>query len=107
MKILVTGAGGFVGRHLTKELRQAGHEVIMTGLIAETLEGLGRIEVLDISSREHCDRVIQGFKPDAAVHLAGLAHRSGHARGAVRAPAHDWGDGRGGQPCAQRRGRGG
>ena len=74
MKILVTGAVGFVGRHLTKELRQAGHDVIMTGLIAETLEGFGRVEALDISSREQCDNVIRAFKPDAAVHLAGLAH---------------------------------
>ena len=74
MKVLVTGAGGFVGRHLSNELIKAGHEVFLTGLIAESLPGLGEVFSLDITNREQCAKIIEDFRPDATAHLAGLAH---------------------------------
>jgi GDP-4-dehydro-6-deoxy-D-mannose reductase len=74
MKVLITGASGFVGRHLCRDLQKAGHEVIMTGLMAETVAGLGHVLHLDITNGERCSEFIQEHRPDALVHLAGLAH---------------------------------
>lgn len=74
MKVLVTGAGGFVGRHLSNELIKAGHEVFLTGLNSESITGIGQVMALDITSREQCANAVQEIQPDAIVHLAGLAH---------------------------------
>lgn len=43
-KVLVTGGAGFVGRHLTRRLLEAGHEVHVVDKIAE---GTGGIDVKD------------------------------------------------------------
>lgn len=59
MKILITGAYGFIGRYLTKELKNAGHEVIEIG----TLHG-------DLSLPDTASRLIIDIKPDIVVHLA-------------------------------------
>lgn len=42
MRILVTGASGFIGQHVARRLLGAGHEVIATGRSAGALEELGR-----------------------------------------------------------------
>ena len=38
MKVLITGATGFIGSQLALEARAAGHDVIVTGLITNSAE---------------------------------------------------------------------
>lgn len=66
MRVLVTGAGGFVGGHLIPSLEADGHEVIGTGL--STDEGL---TYLDVRDRTVVDEVVAEVRPDWVFHLAG------------------------------------
>lgn len=75
-KILVTGANGFVGHHLVKELNQTGHEVIAIGGRHGNEElGFsfkGKYLTLDLLNKDEVGQV--DFSDVAGVvHLAGLA----------------------------------
>ena len=70
MRVLVTGAAGFVGRHLLAALRTAGHEPLPTDLHADTAAG---IESLDICRAADADAAVRRMQPDACIHLAGVA----------------------------------
>jgi dTDP-4-dehydrorhamnose reductase len=59
MKILVTGAGGQLGREMVEICRNEGHNVI----------GLDRLE-LDITDWERVNQVFGALRPDAVVHTA-------------------------------------
>jgi GDP-4-dehydro-6-deoxy-D-mannose reductase len=77
MKILVTGAEGFVGRHMVSELLAHKHEVLATAIESGSLETLhGRVALnrLDVTDQSACIELVQRFNPDATIHLAGLAH---------------------------------
>lgn len=62
MRILVSGAGGFVGRHLTDTLRARGHEV----------RAAGRASVGDIGPQTDWSGALDGI--EVVVHLAARAH---------------------------------
>ena len=64
MRILVTGATGFVGRWLTEELRAAGHDPI----------GAPGIQELDVTDASAVSRFVREVAPDAIAHLAGMAY---------------------------------
>lgn len=66
MRVLVTGAGGFVGGHLIPSLEADGHEVVGTGL--STGDGL---TYLDVRDRVVVDEVVAEVRPDWVFHLAG------------------------------------
>jgi GDP-4-dehydro-6-deoxy-D-mannose reductase len=62
MKVLITGAGGFVGSWLTRELIQAGHMV-----------SAADHQSLDVTSGSAVARAIRDALPDAIAHLAGVS----------------------------------
>jgi len=63
VRILVTGATGFVGRWLTLELESAGHEVVAAPPSAE----------LDLGSSPDLAPLVRSADPDAVVHLAAIS----------------------------------
>ncbi len=77
MRVLITGAGGFVGPHLTRALQAAGHEAV----------GLGRKLALDIdvTDARATAAAFAKVKPDAVVHLAGMSSVSECAKDPMRA----------------------
>lgn len=76
MKILVTGATGFIGQHVLKALLDAGHEVIATGTDASKAATIPALTgVLFIPYRfplsGDSQNMFQLFdEPDAVIHLA-------------------------------------
>jgi UDP-glucose 4-epimerase len=73
MRILVTGAGGFLGADLVEELRMAGHQVRRLVSRASTVnDDDGHVIVGDIRDALCVGSAMTGC--DSVVHLAGKAH---------------------------------
>lgn len=68
MRALLTGAGGFLGATVAKELEAAGHEVSGLGLT-----GRGGWPAVDLTDPEAAVEAVLGTSPDAVIHLAGEA----------------------------------
>ncbi|MDA3800230.1 MAG: GDP-mannose 4,6-dehydratase [Kiritimatiellae bacterium] len=76
MKILITGAAGFVGRHMINELLTANHQIIAFDQMfpkdfydsEEIVKVTGNI--LDQNCINGC---VADYTPDACIHLAGIA----------------------------------
>jgi len=74
-KILITGANGFVGNHLSKELKSASYRLIgLGGEIGSSQkpEGVDEYLVVDLLDKEKVDK-IDFYGVDGIIHLAGLA----------------------------------
>ena len=71
MRSLVTGAGGFVGRHLMSYLMECGDEVLGTDLAAFRFGC--KTTVLDVSSPDGVAKLLGDFRPEVIYHLAGMA----------------------------------
>lgn len=69
-RVLVTGAGGFIGRHVLPELRRAGYEVHAIG--RRPLEDAADIvhHRLDLMDSRAVDTLVQAVKPSHLLHLA-------------------------------------
>jgi GDP-4-dehydro-6-deoxy-D-mannose reductase len=67
---LITGAAGFVGRHLWQALTKEGAEVIAADLNPARLAGVARIVALDITREEQVRQLVLEKRPDWIVHLA-------------------------------------
>lgn len=78
--IIVTGAGGFVGSYVVKDLVKSGYEVIATGRKSAPLLalGCGQRAYLDVTNRE-CFSYLPKDKVEAVVHCAALLMIDGHA----------------------------
>jgi nucleoside-diphosphate-sugar epimerase len=82
MRVLITGATGFIGRHLTRHLLTAGHPVI--GLVREQYAGQPlppmlaavrpQIELVyaDLRNLPITRRAVQDAAPEAVIHLAAV-----------------------------------
>jgi len=71
MRILVTGAGGFAGRHLVPLLAQRRHEVT-AGVHESRPEPVAGVSCvrMDVMNRDNVMQVVKDAQPDAIVHLA-------------------------------------
>jgi GDP-4-dehydro-6-deoxy-D-mannose reductase len=72
VRALITGIGGFVGRHLLQHLQAQGDQVFGLGRPADCV-GLPddlRVFLADLSDRAAIDSVVREVRPDAIYHLA-------------------------------------
>ena len=72
MRILVTGAAGFIGGWTVKELARLGHDVIGTDKVKKE-----ELVLADITDFLQIKDAIQRTKPDAIVHLAAISGSTG------------------------------
>ncbi len=79
MRCLVTGAAGFVGRHLTYQLKHIGHDVL--GLVHPndyhdgiSLDGVDVIEGADLLDDNALGGAVARLAPDAIYHLAAFSN---------------------------------
>ncbi|OGA31403.1 MAG: hypothetical protein A3G80_00010 [Betaproteobacteria bacterium RIFCSPLOWO2_12_FULL_62_13b] len=87
MKVLVTGAAGFIGFHLVRRLAERGdavtgvdnmnayYDVALKQARLERLQALPRFSFIrfDLADRAHCRRLFSENRYDAVVHLAAQA----------------------------------
>lgn len=73
VRVLLTGAAGYIGAHVHRALRAAGHEVVAVDLMVESVHGANAeppqgVSVLDIRDAEALGRMLRGV--DVVCHLA-------------------------------------
>lgn len=68
MKILITGGLGFVGKHLTRELERAGHEIVKLDIRYDEDS-----YYCDLRDSESTRKLVHSVSPDACIHLGGIA----------------------------------
>jgi len=66
-KILITGSAGSLGQALIERLKEFNGEILETDIVKGFKE-------LDVTSRESVQIIINSFKPDLILHLAGAKH---------------------------------
>jgi len=78
MKILVTGAGGYIGRHVVKNLLDLNNEVVAIDFKVSGIDDRADIRVVDIFKDKNSLFEDMG-RPDAMIHMAwkdGFKHNS-------------------------------
>ncbi len=72
MRILVTGAAGFVGKHATKHLLDRGHDVVALSIDGAPVLTAKPLRA-DIRDAHVIRRILEAERPDAILHLAAIA----------------------------------
>lgn len=72
MKVLVTGASGFIGTHLLEALREAGHQPVASGRTRVVAPGVFWVPSPELGPDADWSTCLDGV--EAVVHLAGRAH---------------------------------
>ena len=74
MRVLVTGASGFVGRHLIRELLKNNHEIVAFDMAFQSpIDGVDQQFTGDIMDAECLEKVTASTKPGACVHLGAIS----------------------------------
>ena len=68
-EILVTGAGGYIGRHVVSALLERGHEVAVVDFRTEGIDPRARVADVDIFSGAE-DLYDQLGRPEIVLHMA-------------------------------------
>ena len=95
MKVLVTGATGFAGTWLVRELMSAGHEAL----------GMPPSSAIDVTDYGAMDELVANLRPDAIAHLAAVSFGPDARRDPDRAFAVNEGGTRSVLSAAARNGR--
>lgn len=74
MKTLITGASGFVGKHLVDELQSIGHEVVGIGTSESSLKDKIKYFQMNILDKSAITNLINELKPTYIFHLAGISN---------------------------------
>ena len=72
MRVLVTGAGGRLGRTLVTQLRSETSNAVFAAVSPRQLQRAPGEVVIDLESDENITGLVLDTQPDAIVHLAGL-----------------------------------
>lgn len=71
MKVLITGAGGFVARYLVDELAAHGHQVSTTDILPDV--ALPDYRRADLCNPDEMRSLVRDVRPDACVHLGAVS----------------------------------
>lgn len=71
MRVLVTGAAGFVAKHLVPELAAHGHEPVTTDIPPAV--DMPDYTAVDLCDPEAVSALVERVRPDACIHLAGIS----------------------------------
>lgn len=72
MRVIVTGSSGRLGRSVSTGLAESGHQVFGADVAAAGLDGVTEVTV-DLLNATATERLFAELRPDAVVHLAGIA----------------------------------
>jgi GDP-4-dehydro-6-deoxy-D-mannose reductase len=73
MRVLVTGAGGFVGRHLVKNLIDFGHEPLSFDLKPLKSSPPETSFQGDLRNADELNKMVASLNPEGCIHLGGIA----------------------------------
>ena len=82
LKLLITGGLGFVGSHLVDSLVKKNHKIMILTKTLSKKKNIKKsakkiqIEKMDLTNFQQLGKIIEKFKPDVIIHLAGNASHS-------------------------------